>query len=78
MYKRQLEIEVANRWSNRLLGDQSAPDKDARTLRWESGLLGGKDHQAGRYSFATGPGLGQLLPSGLLGPVTGQGSAHAQ
>jgi hypothetical protein len=64
-----LEIEVANRWPNRMLGDQSAPDKDARALKWESGLLGGKEYKAGRHTFATGPGLGKLLPSGLLGPV---------
>ncbi|MCH7226893.1 glycosyl hydrolase [Haloferula sp. A504] len=65
----QLEIEVANRWSNRLLGDTQAPDKDARTLKWDSGLLGGKAHKAGRYTFTTSPGPGELFPSGLLGPV---------
>jgi hypothetical protein len=65
-----LEVEVANRWSNRLLGDQQAPDKDVRTLQWDSGLLGGKPHKAGRYTFRTSPGPGELLPSGLLGPIT--------
>ena len=65
----KLEIEVANRWPNRLLGDQSAPDKDIRTLKWESGVLGGKEYQTGRYTFATAKGPGKLLPSGLLGPV---------
>lgn len=64
-----LEIEVANRWSNRLLGDQQAPDKDVRTLKWESGLLGGKEYKTGRYTFSTGRDLGELLPSGLIGPV---------
>ena len=49
---------------------RARPDKDVRTLKWESGLLGGKEYKAGRYTFATGPGLGELLPSGLLGPVT--------
>lgn len=66
----QLEIEVANRWSNRQLGDTQAPDKDARTLRWDNGMLGGKEFKTGRYTFSTGPALGQLLPSGLIGPVT--------
>ena len=66
----QLEIEVANRWSNRLLGDTQPPDKDARTLKWDNGMLGGKEYKTGRYTFSTGPGLGQLLPSGLIGPVT--------
>lgn len=64
-----LEIEVANRWSNRLLGDQQPPDKNARTVSWESGLLAGQQYSAGRYTFATADGPGKLLPSGLLGPV---------
>lgn len=65
----KLEIEIANRWSNRQLGDQQAPDKHVRTLKWESGLLGGKEFKAGRYTFSTGRDLGKLLPSGLIGPV---------
>jgi hypothetical protein len=66
----QLEIEVANRWPNRLLGDQQTPDKDARTVKWDSGLLGGKEYKTGRYTFATTGGPNKLLPSGLLGPVS--------
>ncbi len=66
----QLEIEVANRWSNRQLGDTQEPDKNARTLKWDNGMLGGKEYKTGRYTFSTGPALGQLLPSGLIGPVT--------
>jgi hypothetical protein len=66
----QLEIQVANRWPNRLLGDQQPPDKDVRTVKWDSGLLGGVEYKAGRYTFTTGRGPGRLLPSGLLGPVT--------
>ncbi|MCX6997424.1 MAG: glycosyl hydrolase [Kiritimatiellaeota bacterium] len=70
-----LEIAVANRWSNRMLGDQQPPDKDVRTVKWPSGLLGGQEFRTGRYTFATAGGLGALLPSGLLGPVriTAQG-----
>ena len=64
-----LEVDIANRWPNRLLGDQQAPDKDVRTVRWESGFLAGKAYQTGRYTFTTGRGPGKLLPSGLLGPV---------
>jgi len=64
-----LEIDVANRWSNRMLGDQQPPDKDVRTVKWPSGLLGGQEFKTGRYTFATAAGLGILLPSGLLGPV---------
>ena len=65
-----LEIEIANRWSNRLLGDQQDPDKEVRTVKWESGFLEGKEYKTGRYTFTTGHGPGKLLPSGLLGPVT--------
>jgi hypothetical protein len=64
-----LEIEIANRWSNRLLGDQQAPDKEVRTVKWESGFLEGKEYKTGRYTFTTGRGPGKLLPSGLIGPV---------
>jgi len=65
----QLEIEVANRWPNRLLGDREAPDKHVRTVKWESGLLEGRAFKTGRYTFTTGRGPGKLLSSGLLGPV---------
>jgi len=64
-----LEIDIANRWPNRLLGDQQAPDKDVRTVQWESSFLEGKEFKTGRYTFTTGRGPGQLMPSGLLGPV---------
>ena len=67
-----LEIEVVNRWVNRLIGDQQPEDKDQRTLVWESGLLGGKPQKAGRYTFSTKSPYkadSPLLPSGLIGPV---------
>ncbi len=64
-----LEIEIANRWPNRLLGDQQTPDKDVRTVQWESGLLEGKAYKTGRYTFTTGRNPDKLLASGLLGPV---------
>jgi hypothetical protein len=64
-----LEIEVANRWPNRLLGDQQAPDKDVRSVKWESGLLSDREFKTGRYTFATSDGPNLLLPSGLIGPV---------
>ena len=69
----QLEIEVANRWPNRLIGDQQSENKDVRELQWPEGLLGGKPVKAGRYTFATCSPYkadSKLLPSGLLGPVT--------
>ena len=64
-----LEIDVANRWPNRMLGDRQAPDKNVRSVKWDSGLLSGKEYKAGRYTFTTGRGFNTLLPSGLLGPV---------
>jgi hypothetical protein len=68
----RLEIEVANLWANRLIGDQQAPDRDVRDLRWPSGLLEGKGLKAGRYTFSTHSYYNadsHLQPSGLLGPV---------
>ncbi len=64
-----LEIEIVNRWPNRLIGDRLAPDNEVRTLQWKSGLLGGKAYKAGRYTFSTTDVPNNLLPSGLLGPV---------
>jgi hypothetical protein len=64
-----LEVDIANRWPNRLYGDQQAPDKDVRTVKWKSGFLGGGEYKTGRYTFATTEGPNTLLPSGLLGPV---------
>jgi hypothetical protein len=54
----QLEIEVVNRWPNRMTGDKQPADANVRT--------------AGRYTFSThDPYNAQsaLVPSGLLGPV---------
>jgi hypothetical protein len=64
-----LEIDIANRWPNRLLGDQQSPDKDVRTVQWKSGFLEGRVYKTGRYTFTTGRGPGKLLASGLLGPI---------
>jgi hypothetical protein len=68
----KLEIEVVNRWVNRLTGDQQPEDKDVRTLKWESGMLSGKSYPAGRYTYTTKNPYKpetKLLPSGLIGPV---------
>ncbi len=68
----RLEIEVANRWPNRLIGDQQPADAEARTLTWPEGLLGGKSFKTGRYTFVVGKPYkadSPLLSSGLLGPV---------
>jgi len=70
----ELEIEVANRWINRLLGDRQEPDANVRTVKFENGLLGGQEFTTGRYTFTTKSAMGSFnfiepLSSGLLGPV---------
>jgi hypothetical protein len=75
-----LEIEVANRWINRLLGDRQEPDANVRTIKFENGLLGGKEYRTGRYTFTTESAMRSFqftepLSSGLLGPVTIQETA---
>jgi hypothetical protein len=51
----ELEIEVANLWPNRLIGDGKLPPEKRRT-QTNSGMYYKGEHK--------------LLPSGLLGPVT--------
>jgi hypothetical protein len=72
--KNELEIEVANRWINRLLGDRQEPDANVRTIKFENGLMGGREFTTGRYTFTTKQAMGSFnftepLSSGLLGPV---------
>jgi len=70
-----LEIEVANRWINRLLGDNESPDANVRKVQFDNGLLGGQEFKTGRYTFTTSSASRAVkhlkpLSSGLLGPVT--------
>ncbi|WP_372950329.1 glycosyl hydrolase [Mariniphaga sp.] len=79
----QLEIEVANRWINRLLGDRQEPDANIRTVKFENGLLGGKEFTTGRYTFTIDAAMRSFnftepLSSGLLGPVTIQETKKIQ
>lgn len=72
--KNELEIEVANRWINRLLGDRQEPDANVRTVKFENGLMGRQEFTTGRYTFTTKQAMGSFnftepLSSGLLGPV---------
>ena len=55
----ELEIEVVNLWPNRLIGDGKLPENRRRT---HTNVL--------RYYRPSPKGEHQLLPSGLLGPVT--------
>ena len=71
----QLEIEVANRWINRLLGDKSEHEEYTSTIKFENGLMGGKEYSASRYTCTTAKAMCSFrfiepLSSGLLGPVT--------
>jgi hypothetical protein len=73
-----LEIDVANRWRNRLVGDERfAEDAEfgpyGNILRWPEWLTsGGMRPSTGRAAFASWrhfTASTPLLPSGLLGPV---------
>ena len=70
----QLEIQVANRWINRILGDR-LDESYSGTIQFSNGLLEGKTYPRGRYTF-TLPGslwgfvFTEPFPSGLIGPVT--------
>jgi hypothetical protein len=68
----KLEIEVANLWPNRLIGDQQFPDDGIEDKKWPEWLLEGKPRPSGRFTFTTyNPYKNDspLLESGLLGPV---------
>lgn len=76
--KNRLEVQAANLWINRMIGDETLPPDSDRnengTLKaWPAWLLEGKQSPTGRVSFATWrhwTADDPLQPSGLLGPVT--------
>ncbi|MEC5145076.1 glycosyl hydrolase [Chitinophaga sp. 212800010-3] len=68
----QLEITVANRWPNRLIGDEQRPDDGIRNGQWPDWLLKNEPRNSGRFTFSTWKFYTKdspLLPSGLHGPV---------
>ncbi|MGQ9590500.1 MAG: glycosyl hydrolase [Planctomycetota bacterium] len=75
----RLEIDVANLWPNRLIGDERLPPdceygRGGNLLRVPEWVREGRPRPSpGRYAFATWRHYSKdspLLPSGLLGPVS--------
>jgi hypothetical protein len=68
----RIEIEVANLWPNRLIGDEQFPDDGIKNREWPAWLIKNQPRTSGRYTFTTGKFYkkdSELLKSGLIGPV---------
>jgi len=67
-----LQIEVANLWINRLIGDESEPWDGIENGKWPDWLINGTHRPSKRYTFTTHRFYNKddnLVESGLLGPV---------
>jgi hypothetical protein len=68
----KLEIEIANLWANRLIGDEAFPDDGVKDGKWPDWLLNGTPRPGSRFTFTTHHYYKKddaLLESGLMGPV---------
>jgi hypothetical protein len=67
-----LEIEVANLWPNRLIGDERFADDGIKNGHWPDWILEGKPRPSDRITFSSHKfynANSPLLKSGLFGPV---------
>jgi hypothetical protein len=68
-----VEIEVANLWPNRLIGDQKIASDGPTNGRWPNWITKGEPRPGKRYTFTTFEPYRKDTPlfrSGLIGPVT--------
>jgi hypothetical protein len=71
--RNHLQIDVANLWINRLIGDESEPWDGVADGKWPEWLINGTKRPGKRYTFTTHRFYkltDPLVESGLLGPVT--------
>ena len=61
-----LEIDVANVWQNRLIGDAGLPEDQRRT---KTNVILEQGERTRRYRCSSVNSIDQLTPSGLMGPV---------
>ncbi len=69
----RLDIEVANLWPNRMIGDERLTNDGVKDGKWPEWLVAGLPRPSQRVSFTTHRHFSAnspLLKSGLLGPVT--------